>query len=110
VRSQVLESHPSARLRLIVVWFDMMTGDARQMTDLRLFGDRRALNFWDENHLAGRWFATNVDGFDGVSWDQYYLYGAGARWTDKPGPLLSEGGPVIGSTGDLSGALAPILR
>jgi hypothetical protein len=93
-----------------VVWFNMMAGDSRPMTDLRLLSDRRAVNFWDQDYVAGHWFALNVDGYDGIAWDQYYLYGAGARWIDKPGPLLSEGGPVIASTGDLQSALTPLLK
>jgi hypothetical protein len=110
VRSDVLQKHPAAKLRVLVVWFDMMAGDSRQITDLRLFSDRRAANFWDQDHVAGHWFAVNVDGYDGIAWDQYYLYGAGAAWTDRPGPLLSEGGPVIGSRGDLEAALTPLLK
>ena len=95
---------------MLVVWFDMMTGDSRQTTDRRLFSDSRAVNFWDEGRVAGRWFASNVDGDDGIAWDRYYLYGPDAHWTDKPAPLLSEGGPVIASTGDLEAALAPALK
>ena len=110
MRSEILEKHPSARLRVLVVWFDMMTGDSRQTTDLRLFSDSRALNFWDGGHVAGSWFASTIDGHEGIAWDQYYLYGGDAHWAGKPGPLLSEGGPVIASRGDLEAALKPVFQ
>jgi hypothetical protein len=109
VRGNVLQRHPAAKLRLLVVWLNMMPGDSRQMTDLRLFSDPRATNFWDQDYVAGHWFAGNVDGYDGIAWDQYYVYGADAEWTGRPGPLLGEGGPVIASTGDLDKTLAPLL-
>ena len=110
MRSEILQKHASERLRLLVVWFDMLAGDGRQMTDRRLFSDPRAANFWDAGRVVGRWFASNVDGYEGIAWDQYYLYGADAQWADKPSPLLSEGGPLIGSRGDLEAALTPLLK
>jgi hypothetical protein len=45
----------------------------------------------------------------GVTWDQFFLYGPDARWTDAPGPLLASGSPVIGSTSQLMSALRPFL-
>jgi hypothetical protein len=109
VRSEVLQKHPSARLRVLVVWFDMMTGDSRGTTDLRLLSDQRVTNFWDAGRLSGRWFATNVDQSDGIDWDEYFLYGSGAAWDSKPGPLLSSGGPVIAQSEQLRSALGPLL-
>jgi hypothetical protein len=109
VRSEVLQKHRSARLQVLVVWFDMMTGDSRGTTDLRLLSDPRVTNYWDAGRVSGRWFATNVDGYDGIDWDQYFLYGSAASWDSKPGPLLSSGGPVIAQSGQLQSALRPLL-
>jgi hypothetical protein len=109
VRSEVLDKHRKASLRVFVVWFDMMAGDSRQATDLRLLSDPRVTNYWDAGHLAGRWFAQNVDGYDGVDWDEYFLYGANATWQEQPKPLLSSGGSVISSSGQLEKAVTPLL-
>lgn len=39
----------------------MLSGDARRTVDLRVLGDPRVTNLWDESKMAGRWFAENVD-------------------------------------------------
>jgi hypothetical protein len=109
VRSEVLEKHPKASLRVLVVWFDMMAGDSRQVTDLRLLSDPRVTNYWDAGDVAGRWFAKNVDGYDGVAWDEYFLYGRDAAWDAQPKPLLSNGSSVIETSGQLQKAITPLL-
>ena len=43
-------------------------------------------------------------------WDYYLLFSARARWDAVPGPVVSQGGPVIGSTGQLLAAIRPLLR
>ena len=35
-----------------------------------------------------------VDGYEGVSWDMYYLYGPDAVWETIPAPLIGSGGTV----------------
>jgi hypothetical protein len=109
VRSEVLEKHPKASLRVYVVWFDMMRGDSRQLTDLSLLSDARVTNYWDARQVAGSWFAQKVDGYDGVAWDEYWLYGRDATWVEQPKPLLSNGSSVIGSSDQLDKALRPLL-
>jgi hypothetical protein len=110
VRSEILEKHRNASVRVLVVWFDMMAGDSRRITDLRLLSDPRVINYWDSARTSGRWFANNVDGYDGIAWDEYFLYGRDARWSTKPEPLLSNGSSVIGSSGQLQAAITPLLR
>ena len=88
----------------------MLAGDGRATTDNRLLADSRVVNFWDARRIAGRWFADNVDEGGGVAWDEYFLYGADATWDAKPGPLLSQGGTVIGSSDQLEKAITPLLR
>ena len=83
--------------------------------DRRLLGDPRVTNFWDENKLAGSWFAQHVPGSRGyevlsVSWDAYLLYGPDASWDSAPGPLISVGRTVIENTQGLSDGIAPYLR
>jgi len=57
--------------------------------------------------FTGRWFASRVDGVDGISWDFYYLYGPDAIWETVPAPLVGTGGDhlwgtlLFGKTGSL---------
>ena len=56
--------------------------------------DPRAKHFWDGELNAARWFAKQVGGYDGISWDMYYLYGPDATWKMVPAPLVDSGGPI----------------
>jgi hypothetical protein len=109
VHDEILQKYPSARLKVISVWFNMLAGDSRQLLDTRVLGDPRVTYYWDQDKVAGRWFSDHVTGGAGVTWDAYFLYGPGARWDQSPGPLVSSGGPVIGSAGDLMTAIRPFL-
>ena len=110
MRSNILERYPSSDVRVYVVWFDMLPGDSRNLVDRRVLDDRRVTNYYDPNRVAGSWFAEHVDRGGGISWDAYYLYGRDATWQVEPGPLLSSGGSVIGSSSDLATAFGPIAR
>jgi len=87
-----------------VIWFDMLPGDSRQLVDTRVLNDRRVTNFYDPKKTVGSWFSRHVDGENGIAWDAYYLYGPDASWPAEPGPMLSSGGSVIGSSADLAAA------
>jgi hypothetical protein len=104
VRSNILEKHPSSDVRVYVVWFDMLPGDNRALVDRRVLDDGRVTNLYDPGRVAGAWFSEHVNGGGGIVWDAYFLYGRDAAWTDTPQPLLSSGGPVIGSSADLAAA------
>ena len=56
--------------------------------------DNRVLHFWDGDGQIGEWFARHVDGYEGVAWDVYYLYGSEAGWETVPSPLVSSGGTI----------------
>lgn len=109
MRTNVLDAHPSARLRVYAVWFDMLAGDDRRWTDLQVLNDPRVTNYWDAGKALGTFYARRA-GHTGVTWDAYFLYGPDARWSDAPGPVLSSGGPVIGSSDELAAAVRPFLR
>jgi hypothetical protein len=109
VRTNVLDAHPSARLRVYVVWFDMLPGDDRRWTDLQVLNDRRVTNYWDSAKATGRFYAEKVNGYPGVEWDSYFLYGPDARWSDTPAPQLSSGGSVLGASDQLAAAVRPFL-
>jgi hypothetical protein len=51
-----------------------------------------------------------VTGQPGPTWDYYMLFPARARWGAVPGPLVSQGGPVIAQSGQLLTAIRPLLR
>jgi hypothetical protein len=87
-----------------VVWFDMLAGDSRQLVDTRVLNDPRVTNFYDPKKAIGSWFSERLDGEKGIVWDAYFLYGSDASWAAEPGPLLSSGRTVIGSSADLATA------
>ncbi len=91
-------------MRVYVVWFDMLGGDSRQLVDTRVLNDPRVTNFYDPNKTVGSWFSEHMDGEKGIVWDAYFLYGSDASWAAEPGPLLSSGRTVIGSSADLAAA------
>lgn len=110
MRQNILQRYPGANVRVLVVWFDVLTGDSRGMLDARILDDHRVTNYWDSRHVAGRWFANQVSGSaGGIDWDIYFLYGPGAHWGDTPGPLVSSGGSVIGASAQLRNAVQPYL-
>jgi len=96
VQTQLLAQYPSAKLRVYTVWLPMLWGDARKMWNGTTMPDVRVTHFWDGNLLVGQWFAKQVDGYDGVSWDAYYLYGPDATWETVPSPIVSSGGTIYG--------------
>jgi hypothetical protein len=74
----------------------MLAGDARQEWDGNSIPDSRVMHFWDGERQVGKWFAEEVDGYRGVSWDTYYLYGPEATWERIPSPLVGSGGTIVG--------------
>ena len=108
MRSNILQKYPASDVRVYVVWFDMLPGDSRGLVDRRVLNDRRVTNFYDPKRVAGSWYGEHAEGGAGIVWDAYYLYGADATWTAMPGPLLSSGGSVIGSSSDLAHAFGTL--
>jgi hypothetical protein len=104
VRNNLLEKYPSSAVRIYVVWFDMLPGDSRNLIDRRVLNDPRVTNFYDPNRVVGSWFAAHTGVTGGIVWDAYFLYGPDASWDAEPAPLVSSGGSVIGSSGDLAAA------
>jgi hypothetical protein len=51
-----------------------------------------------------------VTGQPGPTWDYYLLFAPRARWGAVPGPIVSQGGTVIGQSGQLLAAIRPLLR
>ena len=74
----------------------MLGGDARDRWNGNSMPDIRVIHYWDGNLQIGQWFAKNVDGYDGVAWDVYYLYGPDATWQTVPAPLVGSGVTIYG--------------
>ena len=72
----------------------MLAGDSSDEWDQTVMPDLRVQHFWDTELEAAQWFARHVDGYEGVAWDVYYLYGPDATWNSGPGPLVDSGGTI----------------
>jgi hypothetical protein len=115
VQKEILEKHPSSGLRVYVVWFSMLPTDARSRWGWTggVLTDTRAVHFWDENKIVGRWFAgqgSTGDSDGGIVWDTYYLYGPNAQWDSKPEPLIGTGATVRAEVDKLKNELVPLLK
>lgn len=89
-------------MRVYVVWFPVLTGDASATVDNRLLTDPRVTNYWDPNRRVSSWFSAHVINEPGITWDAYFLYGSDATWDSVPAPLASSGSSVIGSRDSLA--------
>ncbi len=109
-QTQLLASRPKADIQGFVIWFRMYPGDAESKWPRELLADPRLQHRWDEDKDAGKWFlehlkdlrpAHDVEGKfpqkADAMWDTWMLFDRTARWTDKPGGLLSWGYPIIKS-------------
>ena len=72
--------------------------------------DARVTQFWDGEQAIGQWFAKAVDGYKGVSWDMYYLYGPDAVWETIPAPLVDSGGTIYRERQVLERQVSILLR
>jgi hypothetical protein len=111
VRSEILDRHRSARVKVLAVWFNMVPGDSQRFLDTRVLSDPRVTYFWDQGKVVGRWFSDHVTNQRGITWDTYFLYGPQARWGQELGPLVStsSASSVIASASQLQQAIQPLL-
>ena len=72
----------------------MLWSDARRLWNGTTMPDARVIHYWDGDRKVGEWFAENVDGYEGIAWDTYYLYGPDAKWNTTPSPLAGSGGTI----------------
>jgi hypothetical protein len=110
VQQQILQRNQAAHLHVYAVWVPFL-GGTEEASDLsrRVLPDPRVDQFWDGAALTSAWFAKNVDHSPGLAWDVFYLYGPDAMWSQVPGPLVSSGGTIIGSSSSLNAAIMPLL-
>jgi hypothetical protein len=94
VQTQLLKDYPSEQISVYAVWLEMLPSITPDKWDATIMTDPRVKHFWDSELDAARWFAKQVDGYEGVSWDMYYLYGPDAAWEAVPTPLAGSGGTI----------------
>jgi hypothetical protein len=109
VQSNILSRSPAPGLRVFVVWVPFL-GGTRRAINPSVFPDARVTSLWDQQAISSQWFSQHVTNQSGPTWDYYLLFSPRARWSAVPGPVVSQGGPVIGVTGQLQSAIQPLLR
>ena len=88
----------------------MLAGDAREEWNGTTMPDPRVIHFWDGELKIGQWFAKNVDGYNGVAWDVYYLYGPDAAWETIPSPIMSSGQTIYAERQQLQRQISTLLK
>ena len=94
---------------MFVVWVPFVAG-TRQSVNTSVLPDRRVIDLWDGSALSSQWFSAHVTHAGGPTWDYYLLFGPHAHWGATPGPVVSQGGPVVAVGPQLLATLTPLLR
>ena len=87
----------------------MLWSDSREMWNGTNMPDARVMHFWDGEQAVGEWFAREVDGYEGIAWDIYYLYGPDATWETVPSPLVGSGRTIYGEREKLETQMHTLL-
>jgi len=107
VQTQLLDKYRQANVRVYAVWFSMMPADSRAKWSPTLLTDSRVIHRWDEPKTIGQWFAPQTPAMrpqlsagsawsDGeILWDAYLLYGADAKWNERPTELIHWGRTIV---------------
>jgi len=90
----IISRYPSEPLSVYAVWLQMLPSISSEKWDETIMPDARVRHFWDGELDVARWFAKQVDGYERVSWDMYYLYGPEAVWEIIPSPLVDSRGTI----------------
>jgi len=109
VQSNILSHSNDPGLRVLVVWVPFLNG-TRAAINPSVLPDPRVTYLWDSDAVSSAWFSQHVTHLPGPTWDYYLLFGPQARWGAVPGPVESQGGPVIADTSQLQAAIAAIGR
>lgn len=109
MQNNILNRNPDPGLRVLVIWVPFLDG-SRAAINPSVLPDSRVTYLWDSNAISSTWLSRHVTHQLGPTWDYYLLFGPRARWGTIPGPVISQGGPVIATSGDLQTAIQPLLR
>jgi hypothetical protein len=110
VQTQLLAQNLSTKFRVYAVWLPMLGSDAREEWNGNTMPDARVTHFWDGEAEIGKWFAKQVDGYPGIAWDVYYLYGPDATWESVPSPLVGSGSTIYGERQTLKMQVSTLLE
>ena len=110
MQTQLLDQLPSEQLRVYAVWLPMLWSDNRAMWNGTNMPDTRVMHFWDGEQVIAQWIAKEIDGYEGISWDTYYLYGPDAVWKTVPSPLVGSGGTIYGERESLAVQVRALLE
>ena len=88
----------------------MLAGDARERWNGNTMPDPRVTHFWDGERQVGEWFAEEVEGYRGVSWDTYFLYDPKAKWENIPSSLAASGGTICAERNALKMHVSTLLE
>lgn len=109
MQSQILAQNPSSELQVYAIWLPMLWSDARETWSGITMPDNRVKHFWDSNTLIGEWFAEEVEGYRGIAWDVYYLFGPDATWDQIPSPMIGSGGTIYDERETLKRQVSALL-
>ena len=109
MQNNILTRNPDPGLRVLVVWVPFLNGSQAAINP-SVLPDSRVTYLWDSNAISSTWFSQHLTHQLGPTWDYYLLFGPRARWGTTVGPVISQGGPVIASSGQLQTAIQPLLR
>jgi hypothetical protein len=110
VQEEILAKHPSPTLQVYAVWLPMVWSDTRRAWERSVLADPRAIHLWDEKRATGQRFAEHIEGYRGIAWDIYYLYGPEARWDLTPSPLMSKDRTIHNQRLALQRSILPLLE
>jgi hypothetical protein len=92
----------------------MLAGDARSAWDSNVLDDRRVVQFWDGDRIAGKWFAAKqlggLGGPGSIVWDAYYAFPSSSTWANEPSGVVAAGSDIIDNVGGLERNFVPLLR
>ena len=109
MQSNILSRDTSSDLRVLAVWVPFLSGTRSAINPSVLPGGN-VTSLWDQNAVSSQWFSQHVTHQQGPTWDYYLLFSSRARWGAVPGPIVSQGGPVLVQGGALLSAVRPLLR
>ena len=111
MHEEILEKHPSAKLKVYAVWFNMIWTDARSRRPTEVLTDPRVVHFWDEEKVAGRWYEKHVTRRgDEVEWDAYFLYAPDVSWGEEPPEVVVWGRTILDTKQRFRGAVKRLFE
>lgn len=86
VQKYVLDEIDDEKLKVFVVWGPMQGYETREHAEEApaFLPDPRAIHYWTDAQTCAEVFEELLGLEDEPAWDTFVLFGAGARWQDRP--------------------------